>query len=330
MLHAFQNGREAKVKFQFILDKDLEIKTKGKPRINLMLYQDENANAVEFYYPWLRPIYAKLIFGDDQAGYEFRFNKNYMRFSGVVAEGWEIIDVFRSLLMISLIRSDKYMIHGAALRIGDEGVLIPSFGNTGKTTTSWMLAKKGAEFLTDEFAILSSDCECLGFPCSSLLSSGLVTEFGLRLSKKENISLRSNELKSKILTTRLAPGGIKAQPDKHLKVCEKAKINRIIFIQNGIDSVQTLNERQAITMIKAIQSYELNWRSNPYIIAQSFFQPGFDTDSLASNEDVMIGKLVRTVEERLLVSSSFGLHFKQINDVMNNHHKTSLEKPTYS
>ncbi len=317
LLHAFRNDQDANIKFQFILDDDLEVKTKGKPRINLMLYHDADSNAVDFYYPWLRPISARLIFGHPKSSYEFRFNKNYMRFSNFVAEGWEIIDVFRSLLMIGLIQSDNYMIHGAALRIGEEGVLIPSFGNTGKTTTSWLLARGGAEFLTDEFAIVNSDGECLGFPCSSLLSPSLVTEIGLKLSKTEMMSLRLNEFKSRILTTRFAPGGMKVYPDQHFKLCEKTQINRMIFIQNGIDHVQEVNEERAIAMLKAIQRYELNWSSNPYIIAQSFFQPNLDVAQLSSKEDDLIRNLVAKVKQCLLVSSSSAAHFTHIAEIMN-------------
>jgi len=316
LLHSFRShddlNEDASVNFRFILDNKLDVKTKGKPQINLMLYCDRDSNAVEFRYPWFRSICAKLVFGGDGKSYEFRFNKNYMRSADIVAEGWQVIDVFRSLLMISLIRSNNYMIHAGALKIGDEGILIPSFGNTGKTTTTWMLAKRGAEFLTDEFAILYPDGECLGFPCSSWLSPNLVTEFGLKLSRKESLSLRLNEMKSKILTTKIAAGGIRVYPDRNFNLCDEAKINRIIFIQNGLDEVRTVSEEEAVSMIRAIQSYELNWASNPYIIAQSFFRPDLEIDKLSSREDDLIKRFVSNVGQSTLVSSSSRQHFKTI------------------
>jgi hypothetical protein len=320
LLHSFRSSGSAKenaaINFRFIVDNKLEIKTEGKPRINLMLYYDRDSNAVEFAYPWLRPIYARLVFGNDGKSYEFRFNKNYMRASNIAAEGWQIIDVFRSLLMISLMQSNTYMIHAGALKVGNEGILIPSFGNTGKTTTTWMLAKKGAEFLTDEFAILYPDGECLGFPCSSWLSPSLITEFGVKLSRREKLSLRLNEMRSKILTTRIAPGGIRLYPDKDFKLRDSIKINRIIFIQNGLDDARTVSEEEAVTMIKAIQSYELNWASNPFIIAESFFRPDLQIAKLSTKEDELIRDIMKSVKQNILVSSSSRQHFKKIETLL--------------
>lgn len=297
------------------MDNNLKVSTVGKPRVNLMLYFNSRENAIEFNYPWIMPISAKLVFSDD-SNYTFYFNKNYLRFSNIVAEGWELIDIFRSLLLVALIKAGMYMVHGAAISLGQEGILIPSFGNTGKTTTSWMLAKRGAGFLTDEFAILDSEGNCFGFPCSSLVSSGLIRMVGLRLTKRQGLSLRLNNLKSKILSSRFAFGGVKLYPDHFFQTRDSAVITRVVFIQNGLDGFHKIGPDEALSKLNAVQDYELNWQSNPYVIAHSFFNPSFKKQEIFSKEQKILQTLVSRIKDAYVVSSSDSMHFEIIEKIM--------------
>jgi hypothetical protein len=280
-----------------------------------MLHWNSQDNSIEFSYPWIAPIAAKLVFADDSSEYALSFNKNYLRFSKIVAEGWELIDIFRSLLQLSLIKTGMYMIHGAAISLGEEGILIPSFGNTGKTTTSWMLARRGAGFVTDEFAILDSEGRCFGFPCSSLVSAGLVKTAGLQLTKRQSLSLRMRDTRSRILSTRFAPGGVKLYPDQILQVWDRVMITRLAFIQNGLDDAHQIEPNEAYTLLRAVQDYEMNWRSNPYIIARSFFRPSFNPREISTMEETILKRLTSRVRGAYLVSSSKGLHYETIEKI---------------
>lgn len=315
LLHSFRGNQEGKIKLRFLLDNDLSISTENKPMINLMLYHNSQDNSIEFSYPWIRAIRAKLVFDDDNLAYTFTFNKNYLRFSKIVAEGWELIDIFRSLLMISLIDRGMYMVHGAAVGLGNEGILIPSFGNTGKTTCAWMLARRGAVFVTDEFAILDSEGRCFGFPCSSLVSAALVKTAGLHLTRKQTLSLRFRDARSRVLSTRFAPGGVKLYPDDNFKTTDKAAITRIAFIRNGLEDLRQLNQHEAFHLLRAIQDYELNWRSNPYIIARTFFCPEFDPSDISDREESIVRNLISRMKGSSLVSSSKGLHYQTIEKI---------------
>jgi len=280
-----------------------------------MLYYNEAEDSIEFDYPWIRPVRAKLELNDDLSNFSFHFNKNYLRLSNIVAEGWELIDIFRSLLQISLMRIGMYMIHGAAVSFGDHGVLIPSFGNTGKTTSAWMLAKRGAHFLTDEFSILNSQGECFGFPCSSLVSAELIKKLGLRLSPRQILSLRGRDTRSRILSTRFAPGGIKLHPDAHFRTRDKVMIEKIAFLQNGINDVREIDSDEALTRLTAIQDYELNWRSNPFVIANAFFRPSFHSREISASEERIMRQILLHVTASYLVSSTDGLHFNSIEKI---------------
>ena len=304
---------ETSTAFQFDLDNRLKTSLKGKPSFNLMLGYDPQTDSVEFAYPWIRPVRARLTF--DSNRFHFSFNKNYLRFSHIVAEGWEVIDVFRSLVLASLIRSGMYMVHGAALRIGDEGFLIPSFANTGKTTIAWMLAKRGAKYLTDELAVLDSRGSCFSLPCSSLLTSKLVHSLGLTLTKRQALSMRSNNLKSRLLSVRFVAGGLRLYPQDFFEVCDDAvKITKVMFIQNGVDEVRKLTPDEATKRLMAIRSFELGWDSNPYLVAESFFNPRFDLDEVRKMERAFISSFLSRIDDIYLISSSYHSHYKVMQD----------------
>ncbi|HZW56140.1 MAG TPA: hypothetical protein VFF30_07620 [Nitrososphaerales archaeon] len=301
---------------EFIRDDNLEVKPEGKEKVNLMLYHDRSSGAIEFLYPWFRPVCAKLeaIDGCDEGrkGFRFTFNKRYLTFSDIVAEGWELIDQLRSLLLVHLIRNRKYMLHAAAVKLGEDGIIFPAFGNTGKTTTSWMLARQkklGAQFLTDEFAILDSDRYCYGLPCSSVISKVTVRKFNIKLTGAQHLSMFLNDLKSKALSTRFAPGGIKIYPDSILPTVTKGRINHLAIIQNGIDRIETLGKREALQRIRAIQDYEFGWKSNPYLLAESFFN-GLDLGTLSEVENRFLQEFLAGIDDIYLVSSSKAEHYK--------------------
>jgi hypothetical protein len=305
-----QSSSIAPFRFEFFLDKKLEIDTSGKEKVNLMFYYNREDGSIEFRYPWFRPISARLEFLNQ--GFRFTFNKNYLRFSNVVAEGWELIDVFRSVLLSFLVRNKKYMLHAAAVRLGDRGILLPAWGNTGKTSTSWMLAKNGGEFLTDEFAVIDSTVGiCYGFPCSSLVSGATAKRFGIKFTLKERASLLFSDTKSKIVSSRFAPGGIKIYPDRLFKCADKAKITELAIIENGPDSFKSIGKHEAFLKIKSIQDYEFGWKSNPFLLAKSFFS-GYDLNSLGAIENTLLENFLDSLEEINIVSSRSGEHFKTL------------------
>ena len=314
VLHAFKGPRvaDAGTSFRFMLDNELKVSLRKKPVFNLMLGYDAQTDSVEFAYPWIRPVCARLTFGRD--GFQFTFNKNYLRFSRIVAEGWEVIDVFRSLLMVYLIKSGMYMAHSAAIKLGDEGILIPSFANTGKTTTAWMLCMRGAQFLTDELAVLDSRGNCLSLPCSSLLTSRLAKSLGLNLTRNQKLSMQIGRLKSKLFSVRFAAGGLRLYPEDFFEVCDDVKITKVAFIQNGVDDFRKMTFDEAVGRLMAIRNFELGWNSNPYLIAESFFNPSFDLEELLKTERKFVTSFLSKLEEIYLISSSNGSHYKSLED----------------
>ena len=314
MLHAFRSEEEISglSSFRFILDPGLKIPKVGKQRINLMLYHNPHDNSIEFDYQWFVPISAKLSFLKNPPGYVFSFNRNYLRVSQLVGGGWTLVSIFRSLLQMTLVRKRMLMLYGGAINIGDRGILFPAVENIGKTTTAWMLAKRGARYVTDEYVILDTEGRCYGIPCSSFLTPTTIKTVGLKLARGEKIALALNYLKGRILTIHLSSGGTAIDPDRFFKVCSAMKVNKLAIIQNGTDFVRRMGKDEALSKVKVIQSIEFPWKTNPYVLAHWYFNPELDMKSLSSQEDSLLDSAISRIPDLYLVSSSSREHYKAI------------------
>ncbi len=314
MLHSFktQETRRESIHFDFRLVPGLEVDTKNKERINIMFYHNSADNSIEFDYPWFRRICAKLTISKDGRELVFLFNKNYLRMCAMIGGGWRPISILRAFLQVNLIQNQMVMVHAGVVAIDDEGILMPSVENTGKTTTVWMLAKRGANFITDEYSILDFDGQCYGIASSSSISPATARMVGLKISLREKILLALAGLRGKILTVHFTPGGISIYPERFFSICRKTRIKTVAIIENGPDQTLEINRDEAHARVKAIQTFEFGWRNQPYLLAYSFFNPTFDISSISSKEDKLISNILGSLRKRYLVSSDDRSHYKFI------------------
>jgi hypothetical protein len=75
-------------------------------------------------------------------------------------------EVVRPLLQIATLRHGAITVHGAAVQVGQEGLLICGWAETGKTETALALAEEGARFISDKWAIIDSGVNIHAFPVS--------------------------------------------------------------------------------------------------------------------------------------------------------------------
>ncbi len=313
MLHSFRTANLTQPSdFRFHLKDDLRIFTKGKERINVMFYRNSHDDSIELDYPWFIPVRAKLGIQDNPPRYDFSFNRNYLRVSPIIGGGWRLLSIFRSLVQLYLVQRNMLMLHGAAIKIGDTGILIPAIENTGKTTTAWMLARRGAQFGTDEHVIVDQDGGCHCIPGSSSITLTTARAVNIPLSTREKISLLLNYLKGKLLTVHFTSGGIGVYPQRMFPLCSEMELTKIAIIQNGPDFVREIPAEEALAKIRTIQSIEFAWRTNPFLQARSFFDRNFDATRLSSLEDNLLSSVLSKARGLYLVSSSKGQHYEEI------------------
>ena len=116
-------------------------------------------------------------------------------------------------------------------------------------------------------------------------------------------------------------------PEDFFEVCDKAEITRAAFIQNGIDDFRQVPLDEAVTRFMAIRNFELAWDSNPFLIAESFFNPNFDLEKFRKLERAFVTSFLSGLKDIFLVSSSDHSHYKLLEDYK---HEASLKPITAS
>jgi len=62
----------------------------------------------------------------------------------------------------------------------------------------------------------------------------------------------------------------------------------------------------------AIRDFELRWDSNPYIIAESFFNPKFELETIRRRERAFLADFLSGLSDIHLISSTTGSHYKML------------------
>jgi hypothetical protein len=77
-----------------------------------------------------------------------------------------VSDVVRPLLQLATMKRGAITVHGAAVELGEGGLLICGWSETGKTETALALAEAGARFISDKWTIIDSGSRIHAFPVS--------------------------------------------------------------------------------------------------------------------------------------------------------------------
>ena len=75
-------------------------------------------------------------------------------------------EVVGPLLQLAPIRHGATTVHGAAVQVGERGVLVCGWSESGKTETALALAEGGARFISDKWAMIDGGANLHAFPAS--------------------------------------------------------------------------------------------------------------------------------------------------------------------
>jgi len=75
-------------------------------------------------------------------------------------------ELVRPLLQLATIERGAITVHGATVQLGEGGVLVCGWSETGKTETALALAESGARFISDKWTIIDSSATLHAFPVS--------------------------------------------------------------------------------------------------------------------------------------------------------------------
>ena len=93
------------------------------------------------------------------------------------------------------------------------------------------------------------------------------------MTRRERASLSLAGLRGKVLTVHFSSGGARIDPGRFFKICSETDLNQIAIIQNGKDFTRRIGTGEALARIRATQLFEFGWKTHPYLLAYSYFNP---------------------------------------------------------
>ena len=183
-------------------------------------------------------------------------------FHNVIFPGWpSIANLIIFLLQIKFLQKKHVLIHSATLIKNGNGIILPSWPSTGKSTTCYNLMKNNFDILGDEICIFSE--------------KGIVyktSESGFYTPKQRKIHFKYKTKKN------------------------HEKLKKLIIIKKGSVKIEKRNPKDIINMIIASTNYEFQNYFTRSIFLHYCFINNFDTDFIDKNTKKILLKALKNVE----------------------------------
>jgi hypothetical protein len=151
-------------------------------------------------------------------------------------------DLVRPLLQLATIKRGAVAVHGAAVQVGEGGLVVCGWSETGKTETVLALAELGARFISDKWTMIDSNASIHAFPVSVGIRDWVV-DYLPRLRAHLRVSQRTRLRASR--TARRA-----------LPVVTRAGANPLVgAVESQLDRVLTLTSRVSLRQTEVSAVY---------------------------------------------------------------------------
>ena len=303
--------------------RDINPDLRGIRKIGLRFHYIPNTDCIYFSSSRLG-LKFKLLLTDLQGKEEktkVYVNLPYYKLMKFAHARQQLSELIEAIVSIRLLQKGLTFLHSACLSYNQQGILLPAFGDTGKTTTALsLLGYSGFHYLSDDLTIVNGDAEALCFPSPCTIH--LNTYRTVRSAKIDKMELTKLIFKS--LISRLDPGLFFSsclRVDifdliKDVKLDKRTKVRTIYFLEKGAENMTRIDKDDAIKKLTALNLTEISWYSNPFILAYSYFNPQFDLEGLMSKEKETISKFIDNVEKCFVINSQRGRYSSIIRHAM--------------
>ncbi len=230
--------------------------------------------------------------------------------------GWrqyELHEVVRAIFASTLLRRKKLLLHAACVTLSDRGILIAAYFRTGKTTTSLKLLKNNVQgrYLGDDYAIIS-DSEAYSFPSDCLIRLATARTIGIPLTRSRYFNLVVRSYLSKMLSTIVIKPEVSMAVDSILpgnNIEQRTKLTNIFFLQLGAEQILDLDRDEAIRTLLHFNRFAFGFYYHPLLQIYDYFNPKFNVPELIDQEELIINRLVDSVEKCQLIISPSPEHY---------------------
>jgi hypothetical protein len=219
-----------------------------------------------------------------------------------------LLSIAWSVIRLKLLQKDRVLVHAACLSHSDKGVLLPAYGNTGKTLTT-LLATRDHEwdYLSDDIALVDSGSHAYCFPTrltlESLRSAGICVDVSpsSRIRALFNSVLRSVPMLSLHVFPELVLYDTQEILQSKIKTSTDLKL--VVFLQRGPDGWHQIDRSTALSKLMAINSAEFG--GTPEILSTySYFNPSLNLSSAARTEATIMSDMLQRTNCYVLTARS--------------------------
>lgn len=298
------------------LKKSIEDKTGKSKRMGIFSHV-ESVDGIYFEQPFLAPVQL-LVKNIEKGEVTVQVTPFFLRLPTFLKGGINFSYLFREILLLKLLEENHLLLHAACVEIGDCGVLLPAFPNSGKTNASFRLVREtDAKFLSDEYVIVNSDGEMLAFPSACAIHSKLIKKLNISLSTNQIINLSVKKILARLLP--LLYESIIWIPSYKIidnkKIVTKTHVRFVVFLERGPTKIVEVDRESAIKKLSIMTQHEFPICSNPVFQVYSYVNDMFDFGAYLSKERKIISNVIRKADRCLIVSSE-GKHFELLSALM--------------
>jgi hypothetical protein len=219
-----------------------------------------------------------------------------------------LLGIAWSVIRLKLLQKDRALIHAACLFHPDKGILLPAYGNTGKTLTT-LLATRDHEwsYLSDDVALIDSASRAYCYPTQFALES--LRNAGIRVDASPSRRFRAlfnRVLRSvPMLSLHVFPELVlyDAQEILQTRIKTSTDLNLVVFLQRGPEGWHQIDHPTALSKLLAINSAEFG--SSPEILwTYSYFNPSLNLWSLARLEAKIMSDMLERTDCYVLTARS--------------------------
>ena len=237
---------------------------------------------------------ARGLLTDEPTFFVNRTYHRYLkhRFMNLHSIGYILTD----LAALLLLRRGYATIHCSAFRKDDATVIVFAPPNTGKTLSTMMACKQGAQFLAEDFAITDGRT-VHAVPWTSTFRYYSDVEGGLWSRAVRGLTALFPPLELLPLQ-RSKP--IDSYLDRHA-ILDHSPLTHVVILERGPTGVHEEPLDEAYRKIANLNRFEFKYTRAPLLVAYEFFNPALDIAAAATGEAAVLRQTVLHARRRLVV-----------------------------
>lgn len=230
-------------------------------------------------------------------------------------------EVFQPVLRMLWALQGKTYQHCASVSKGEKGVLLPGFGNIGKTTLTYKLFKRGFDYMGDDETVFAPSGDIFAFPNEIGLYHTTITQNGIQLSRRKMWESRAKYLVSKLpqkwiyTSVKVHPWEIQ-NPDVNPSVVTESTAEHLFLLERGDDQLQPVDVDEVIRKTTSSTLYKEHEAVRGLLYAYASVDPAFDPVDLHQGEKEVLRLALADVSCHRLTFRSFDFAVESIADTI--------------